>query len=140
MLRGPQGTLYGKNTLGGAINVISRQPGNDLRIRGFASYAGPDDAWTIGGSISGGIVPDVLQARIAYSHREQDGFVRNVVIGGDANPFQTDSLSGTIRLRPGGDVTLTINGYYDWVDGVSIPYARVTGPRPIIRATSSSTR
>jgi iron complex outermembrane receptor protein len=133
VLRGPQGTLYGKNTLGGAINIISRAPGNDLRVHALGSYAGPDDAWTLGASVSGAIVPDVFQARLAFSHREQDGFVRNVVIGGDANPFESDSLNGTIRLRPGADLTLTINGYYDWIDGVSIPYARVTGPRDYSR-------
>jgi len=133
VLRGPQGTLYGKNTLGGAINVISRQPSNELRVRGMASYAGPDDSWLVSGSVSGPIVTDRLQVRVAAAHREQDGFLRNTVIGGPANPLDTDTINATIRAVPAGDVTLTVNGYYDWVDGVNTPYARVAGPRDYSR-------
>ncbi|HTU09954.1 MAG TPA: TonB-dependent receptor [Allosphingosinicella sp.] len=129
VLRGPQGTLYGKNTLGGAINVITRTPGNELAVRGIASYAGPDDSWLVAGSISLPVITDQLAIRIAGSHREQDGFLTNSVIGGDANPLNTDSINGTIRFAPGGgNVVLTINGYYDWVNGTNTPYSRVTGP------------
>ncbi len=133
VLRGPQGTLYGKNTLGGAINVISRQPGNELEGSVMASYAGPDDAWMASASISGPIVNDVLQVRVGAAHREQDGFVRNTTLGIDANPLNTDSLRGTIRFVPASDVVLTINGYYDWVAGANVPYSRITGPRDYSR-------
>jgi iron complex outermembrane recepter protein len=128
VLRGPQGTLYGKNTLGGAINVITRQPGNELAVRANASYAGPDNQMQISGSISTPIIEDKLAVRIAAGHREQDGFLRNIVTGGKANPYNSDSVNATIRATPSEGVVFTINGYYDWVDGVNTPYARVTGP------------
>jgi iron complex outermembrane receptor protein len=140
VLRGPQGTLYGKNTLGGAINVITRQPSNDLELRAIGSYAGPDDAWYISGAASGAIIPDTLQVRVAASHRQQDGFLRNTVIGGDANPLNTDSINGTIRAEPAPDVVLTVKGYYDWVKGASTPYARVTGPTDYSRNVQFNTR
>ncbi|TRW15270.1 TonB-dependent receptor [Glacieibacterium frigidum] len=139
VLRGPQGTLYGKNTLGGAINVITRQPGNDLEVRGIASYAGPDDSWLVSGSVSGPIIEDKLQVRVAASHREQQGFLRNTVIGGDANPFNTDSVNATIRAAPSEAVTLTVKGYYDRVSGVNTPYARVTGPTDYSRDVQFNT-
>lgn len=133
VLRGPQGTLYGKNTMGGAINVITRQPGNDFEVRGNASYAGPDDAWNVAGAVSAPIVKDVLAVRVAASHRQQDGFLTNTVIGGNANAFNTDSVNATIRLTPQPGFSLTVKGYYDWVDGANTPYARVTGPRDYSR-------
>ncbi len=133
VLRGPQGTFYGKNTLGGAINVITRAPSNDLEVRGNASYAGPDNAWLVSGAVSGAIVEDVLQVRVAGSHRQQDGFIKNIVINPakpiDANRLNTDSINATVRFAPSDALTLTVKGYYDWVDGVNVPYARVTGPK-----------
>ena len=128
VLRGPQGTLYGKNTLGGAINIISRQPSNEFQVRGGGSYAGPDNAWTAFGSISGPLIADRLQARIAYAHREQDGFLRNPTLGIDANPLNTDTVNATLRAEPVDDVVITVNGYQDWVKGAATPYARVAGP------------
>ena len=139
VLRGPQGTLYGKNTLGGAINVISRQPSNDFHARGLVSFAGPDNSWTASGSVSGPIVEDKLQFRVAYGHRQQDGFITNTLIGGSANKFKSDTFNGTLRITPATDVTLTINGYYDLVDGVNTPYARVTGPTDYQRTNQFNT-
>lgn len=133
VLRGPQGTLYGKNTLGGAINVITRQPGNDLQVRGLASYAGPDDSWLVSGSISAPIIADKLAVRIAASHREQQGFLNNTVVGGKQNALESDSVNGTIRLTPSDSFTMVLNGYHDWITGANTPYARVTGPRDYSR-------
>ncbi|WP_445192418.1 TonB-dependent receptor [Sphingomonas sp. Tas61C01] len=139
VLRGPQGTLYGKNTLGGAINVITRQPSNAIEARGNFSYAGPDDSFLASASVAGPIIKDVLQVRIAAGHRQQDGFLRNRLLGTDASPFKTDSLNGTVRFIPTGDVVLTVNGYYDWVKGANTPYARVTGPTDYSRNVQFNT-
>ena len=128
VLRGPQGTLYGKNTLGGAINVITRQPGNEVEGKVMGSFAGPDSAWTAGASISGPIIEDRLQARIAFVHQQQDGFVRNELLDRDQNPLNTDTVSGTIRLLPSDDVRLVVNGYYTWLKGGAVPYSFVSGP------------
>ena len=109
------------------------------QVRGMASYAGPDDSWLVSGSISGPIIADKLQVRVAAAHREQDGFLRNTLIGGNANPFNTDTLNATIRARagrrrhPDGQRLLRL--------GRRREHALRPGRRPdaIIRATSSST-
>ena len=128
VLRGPQGTLYGKNTLGGAINVITRQPSNQFEGRLIGSYAGPDQAWTAGASVSGPIIKDRLQARLAFTHQQQDGFIHNELLDKDQNPLNTDAVSGTIRAEPVDDVTLTVNGYYTWLKGGAVPYVFVSEP------------
>jgi iron complex outermembrane receptor protein len=139
VLRGPQGTLYGRNTLGGAINLVSRQPGNELRVRGIASYAGPDRSRLIAASVSGPIVADRLQARLAVAHSAQDGFLTNPILGIDANPLTTDTIEGTVRMRTGSIVTVTVNAYHDRVDGTNTPYARVTGTRDYSRLVPFNT-
>lgn len=139
VLRGPQGTLYGKNTLGGAINVITRQPSNRFEFKGVGSLAGPDHAWFASGSASGPIIEDHLQARVAYAHREQNGFIQNTTLGIDANPLDTDTLTATIRAEPAGGIVLTMNGSYDWVKGGSTPYAFVTGTHDYNRKIQRNT-
>lgn len=133
VLRGPQGTLYGKNTLGGAINVITRPPSNEFEGKLIGSYAGPDHDWYVGGSLSGPIIKDVLQARISYAHHQDDGFIPNTTLGIPANPLVTDSVNGTLRFEPADRVILTVNGYYDYVKGGSLPYSYVTGPTDYVR-------
>lgn len=128
VLRGPQGSLYGKNTLGGAINVITRDPTNDLEVKLLGSYAGPDSDWSAGGSISGAIAPDKVLARIAYAHQQLDGFMHNTLIGGPALPLDSDTVNGTLLIKPAPDVKLTVNGYYTWLKGGGVPYAFVSGP------------
>ena len=128
VLRGPQGTLYGKNTLGGAINVITRQPTNEFQGKIGGSYAGPDQAWDVYGSVSGPIIEDKLQFRVAASHRQQDGFIRNTLLDVDGNPLNMDSINATIRALPTPDMVLTVNGYSDWVKGGNIQYSHITGP------------
>lgn len=128
VLRGPQGTLYGKNTLGGAINVITRAPSNEFEGKVMGSYAGSDNQWTAGASISGPIIKDRLQARLAYGHQQQEGFIRNTLINGDQNPLNTDTVNGTLRFLPSDDVKLTVNGYYTWLTGGATPYSFTTAP------------
>ncbi|MEJ6011555.1 TonB-dependent receptor [Novosphingobium aquae] len=127
VLRGPQGTLYGKNTLGGAINVITREPTNELSGRVQASYAGPDDAWLVSGSLSGALIEDTLSFRVAASHRQQDGFIRNTLLNTNGNTLNTDSVNATLRFTPSSDFKLTVKGYYDSVIGAQNTYSRITG-------------
>lgn len=70
VLRGPQGTLFGRNSMTGAVNVISATPGDEVKGNASASY-GNYETVKLRGAISGPIVKDALAASIAgvYSHQ-----------------------------------------------------------------------
>jgi iron complex outermembrane receptor protein len=80
VLRGPQGTLYGKNTTGGAINFITKKPGfdteGDIKV-GFGNYNRREAE----GAFQTGLIPDRLAVRFAFTYTKVDGFIQNVLPG-----------------------------------------------------------
>ena len=128
VLRGPQGTLFGNNTLAGAINVITRQPDNNFHGRLDADYAETDNFRDLSGSISGPIIKDVLQFRIGAAYHQQDGFEKNTLAGGYQDPLNQKSLNGTVRFEPLSWVQFTLNANYDRIRGGTVPYFNVSGP------------
>ena len=80
VLKGPQGALYGAGAIGGAINVVTRQPTN--RLEAFAkARLGNKEAWRIVGGVSGPIVEDRVYYRLAGVHQNRDGYIRNSLTG-----------------------------------------------------------
>lgn len=96
VLRGPQGTLYGKNTIGGAIKFTSKVPGDELEAYASAGY-GNYDAYRFAGSLSLPLVTGKLAARVSAEYVRNDGFMRNLFDGSRTN--NTDRLSGRFMLR-----------------------------------------
>src|ERR1700681_4338645 len=74
VLRGPQGTLYGKNATGGAINFITRKPGFDEN--GYIKIgAGNYDRKEAEGAFQTGLIPDRLAVRVAFTYTKAHGFL-----------------------------------------------------------------
>jgi iron complex outermembrane receptor protein len=95
VLKGPQGTLFGRNTTGGIINVFTRQPSFETSI---------DVAFTLGsynqrfadGAIGGALVDGLLAARTSVTWHRRDGWARNLVDGSRVNDI--DSLGGRLQF------------------------------------------
>ena len=106
VLKGPQGTLFGRNTISGAVNIVIKQPGDEFEGKINASYGNLD---RIGAniSLSGPIMEDKLYARFAVSHYERDGFTENLFNGQDLD--NEDRQSGRLNLRYLPDDDLEIN-------------------------------
>ncbi|PLW84176.1 hypothetical protein CWI75_02170 [Kineobactrum sediminis] len=77
ILRGPQGTLYGKNTNGGAINIVTSRPSQETEAKVRVSL-GTDRLRHFQGLLTGGIT-DNIAGKLVYSYRERDGFGQNVI-------------------------------------------------------------
>ncbi|MEH6585758.1 MAG: TonB-dependent receptor [Halioglobus sp.] len=83
ILRGPQGTLFGKNTIGGVINVTTKRPSGEFGVQAKARV-GNEGRQDIMAGIDFPIVDDVLAARIAVQQFNFDGFYENTYDGSDA--------------------------------------------------------
>jgi len=112
VLRGPQGTLYGRNTTGGAINFISRFPSLSGSNGTITVGAGSHGLKEASGAFETTFSEDVLGARLAVNYRENDGLIDNLFPGGkDASGI--DSLAGrlTVRARPTDRLDLRFKVY-----------------------------
>jgi iron complex outermembrane receptor protein len=112
VLKGPQGTLFGRNATGGVIQVTTRQPTEDLHANFQASY-GNYNTWGGSGYISGGLAHG-LTASIAAVFNEQDkGYGRNLYDGSQVQKGWDYGLRGKLRWgSDDGDTTITLAGDY----------------------------
>ncbi|MDB5469045.1 MAG: hypothetical protein JWR84_605 [Caulobacter sp.] len=136
VLRGPQGTLFGNNTLGGAISVVTRQPSDDYRARISGAWAAPDNFGSVAASLSGPIIEGRLQGRIAASYHTQDGFSDNALAGGHSSPLEQQSVNGALRWEVSDNAVITTSAYFDRVMGGQTPYVNVVGPKDHSRDTT----
>ena len=113
VLRGPQGTLFGRNTTGGAINFITRGPSLD-GANGYAELGyGNFNTFTAQGAVEETLIQGQLGIRVAGNWVHGGGQIENVYPGG-ADPNSQDSRQGRISLRykPGdGDLDIKIRAY-----------------------------
>ncbi|MCU0760923.1 MAG: TonB-dependent receptor [Steroidobacteraceae bacterium] len=111
ILRGPQGTLYGKNVTAGAINVSSRPPSFEPEAQAEIS-AGEFGFVQAKGSVSGALGSDSVAGRFAVSYTERDGLIRNVVTGRDLNSQDNLGVRGQVLWKATDDLELTFSGDY----------------------------
>lgn len=76
VLRGPQGAIYGKNAIGGIINVISKKPGNTYEAKAFGEL-GEDDTYRLKAYVNGPIIKDELFFGLSGAYYETRGYMKN---------------------------------------------------------------
>ena len=110
VLRGPQGTLYGRGATAGAINMVTAKPGKELG--GYLSVtAGNYGLAQFKGAID---VPmgDALSMRLAGSLDSRDGYGNNIFTGSDINDRDASAYRATFVYDAGGPLTATLSGQY----------------------------
>jgi len=118
VLRGPQGTLYGRNTTGGAINLITRTPALDGETTGNIKVgAGNFGSTSANGAIETSLIEDKLAARVAFTYDKNDGFFNNLLGGPDL--AQTDFFGARLALN--WQATERLNAVFKYTTGESSP-------------------
>jgi iron complex outermembrane receptor protein len=97
-LRGPQGTLYGKNASGGVVHLITRDPSEELTGT-FALTAIEDDEYRVDGTVSGPVT-ESLSYRLTASAVDDDGYARNVYNDNKVNDARNYTARGKLLWQP----------------------------------------
>ena len=111
VLKGPQGALYGRNAIGGAIIINTKQPSDTLEGR---VTAGVDNGfgYFVRGGVSGPIAPGI-KFRVAGSWQDTEGYIRNEFLGEDADPVENLGLRGNLQFELGDRVDLDLRASMD---------------------------
>lgn len=121
LLRGPQGLLFGRNTTGGAVVVNTGNPTDEFEAKLRVNYEGPwadDDRGgnqaTVQAVISGPLVEDKLNGKIAVMFTDDDGYFKNDFTGDDHGALESTLIRGALEYTPTSQLSfLGKLEYYD---------------------------
>jgi iron complex outermembrane recepter protein len=126
VLRGPQGTLFGRNTTGGAINIITRQPklgtANGFIKAGYGNY----NRFIAQGAAEFSPVENQVGLRVAFNYGKGDGYFKDpgiVAANRDKTYGTLDTLGlrATLRIKPSDQLNITIKGFYNKDNPIGYP-------------------
>ena len=120
VLKGPQGILFGRNTIGGAVSITTNKPTDE-----FGGYVQADagNYGAFGGTVvvNTPIKPGILAARFVYQHAERDGFGKNFTTNTPTGTLNQDYVRGTLKFNPAPDWEFQLMGFYTRAKGYSAP-------------------
>lgn len=123
VLKGPQGALYGRGAIAGAINVTTRRPTNEWQGEARASYQ-TGDAWRVFGAVGGPLAADTVLARVSLSHRDSDGTIINQFTGDGIDRNRQTRASGRLIVMPAPALELDFRAAYTDETGGSTWFSR----------------
>ena len=121
VVKGPQGALFGKNTLAGAVSTVSRQPGDEFEAELTVGTEFEEGGTTVVGAISGPL-SDKVGARLAFNYEDIDGYMHNIATGLDDGGVNKLALRGILTFDPTDNLSIVAKaegGYRDFDGYVS---------------------
>jgi iron complex outermembrane recepter protein len=135
VLRGPQGTLFGRNTTGGAVNLIMRKPSEEFGGK-FELTGGSFKRITAKGSVDIPITPKIL-TKISAFYVTDDGYIKNITTGEHLNGEKSYGVRGDVRLKPTDNFTIDLSGEYTNNQGTYLGVRTLPVADPKYRTTST---
>ena len=137
VLKGPQGTLFGRNSTGGVIQVVTKDPGKDLQAKasvGYASYS----TVTADGYVAVPVSDNVAFNTSVYYQNRSDGWGKNIFTGASTPGANTSAIRSKLKITPGANTTIVVAGNYSkYRDGAltgqpprDVPHQTTISPYP----------
>ncbi len=123
VLRGPQGTVYGRNAVGGAINILYNQPSHDfdMAAQTIVGNYGTEEYY---GMINGSLIEDKLSGRFNFSLRDREGVIDEIGPGSDLDGLGTKNFAVQLQYTPTETITADIR--YNEMD-IDRPFGGANG-------------
>lgn len=140
LLRGPQSTLQGLNTLAGAVIIRSNDPGDTWNGRARV-HATDEDDYTYSLAFGGPLANDEVGVRLAAEYRDFDGFIRNVTRGEPEDPLESINVRGMLTWKPSAlpDLQARLSySHFERDGGYSFMYTDTRVPDFFDRRTNAS--
>jgi iron complex outermembrane recepter protein len=115
ILRGPQGTLFGRNTIAGVISITTKKPTDEVIGSASISYGNYDET-RLAGSLSGPIVADFLSGKISAVYNKRDGTSRNTFLNRDVNTIGNWTMRGQLLFTLSDRTNFTLTAEHSRVD------------------------
>jgi iron complex outermembrane receptor protein len=116
VLKGPQGTLFGRNTIGGAISITTMKPQDS-----FGGYvqqdAGNYGAYTTTAVLNLPISPGLLDTRLVFQHTQHEGYGRDLATGQPDNTLNQNYFRGSVKYTPSDKWDVLLSGFYIHAQG-----------------------
>jgi len=116
VLRGPQGTLFGKNTVAGAISVFTKNPSPDYEVYGSYLY-GRFNQHRIQGAVNIPLFDEAVGIRVAGKDNRRDGYIYNRKLDRDEADINKTYVRAKASLLDLSGITITLGGDYGTIDG-----------------------
>ena len=129
VLRGPQGALYGRNAIGGAINIVTRPPTNDFEMEGLIGYGRGDDM-KARLAVSGPLVEEKLLARASVAYRDREGQLQNETTGLLNDRYEDLSTRARLMFMPNEAWKLDLKFGYSDTKGGDPAYVAIPDGQP----------
>lgn len=110
ILRGPQGTLFGKNTVSGAISLNTKKPSDEFDA--FASFGGGNYGYVTGSLYINGPLSDAVSGSIAVVQQERDGHYRNSVLGKKVGDWEQRGIRAQLSFEPSDALDVRLSADY----------------------------
>jgi iron complex outermembrane recepter protein len=130
VLRGPQGTLYGRNATAGAVNIISRGPTD--QFDGYLSGTVGNYGLIMSEGAVGGPLADGLSGRIAFRTTDRSGYGENIQTGHDVDDEHSRNVRARLKYQPASNLTINLEGSYSHELDRNAGYHWIAQSRPDI--------